>query len=143
MPTSSAVLDVRLLPWRPRLRVMKPDTLRESSDQLLDLGGDDLEGVLLSLVLSVALIVLVLVAAPVIVVVLAVLLLPLELQVLLLLAVVLPAARFLGVVPWTVLVLDPVTGEERPERHRFLWQAVRRVREVNHDRRVRVRWAWA
>ena len=140
---SSAVLDVRLLPWRPRLRVMRPDTLRDGSDTLLDLGGDDLEGVVLSFVLSVLLIVLVLVAAPVIVVVMAVLLFSVELPLLLLLGVVLPAVRFLGLVPWTVLVLDPATGEERPERFRVVWPAARRVRAVNHDRRVRVRWGWA
>ena len=139
----SAVLDVRLLPWRPRLRVMKADTLRSETPDLLDLGGDDLEGVVFSLVFSVVLILVILVAAPVLVVLLAILLFSLELPVLLLLGVVLPAARFLGVIPWTVLVLEPSLGAEDRETYRLLWNAVRRVREVNHDRRVRVRWAWA
>ena len=139
----SAVIDVRLLPWRPRLRVMKPDTLRDGSSDLLDLSGDDLEGVVFSLVVSIVMIVVVLVAAPVIVVLLAVLLFSVELPVLLLLGVIIPAARFLGVIPWTVLVLEPTSGAGDRERYRLVWDAVRRVRAVNHDRRVRVRWAWA
>ena len=39
-------------------------------------------------------------------------------------------------------MLDQISGEER-ERYRTLWRATRRIRSVNHDRRVQVRWAWA
>lgn len=141
----SAVLDVRLLPWRPRLRVMKPDTMREGALEFGDAStmADSIEGFVFGLLFSILFIVFVLVAAPVLVFVLAGLLFSLELPLIILLGVVLPAARFLGVIPWSVLILDPVTGEETAERYRLVWNAVRRVREVNHDRRVRVRWAWA
>ena len=91
----AAVLDVRLLPWRPRLRVMKPETLREGALDANPLHAlsDGLRG----LAVAVVLIVVVLVAA----------------------------------------------GKERCESFRLIWNAVRHVRAINHDRRVRVRWAWA
>jgi hypothetical protein len=48
----SALLEVRLFPWRPRPRVMKASTLREAVD-LDQLGGvDDVAGLVLVLVLA-------------------------------------------------------------------------------------------
>ena len=55
---------------------------------------------------------------------------------------VLGLARLLGVVPWTVLLLDVVSGIERRETYRNGLRARRRIREVNADQRVPVRWAW-
>ena len=66
-----ALLEIRALPWRPRARVMKPDTLRQHADPTA-LIGEDLTGVVIGLVLLIV----ILVAAPLIVVVLAVALLP-------------------------------------------------------------------
>lgn len=132
----TALLDVRVLPWRPRARVMNPQTLRANAD--LGMTPDDLGGVVLSL----ALWLFVIIAAPVLVIVLAVGLLSVELPIVLALAVLLAVVRF-GLLPWTVVVVHQVSGKERVERYRALWRAVRRIRAVNHDRRVKVRWAWA
>ena len=66
-----------------------------------------------------------------------------ELPIVVVLAVVFVVVRFTGLMPWKVLIVDLVSGEERCERYRFLWRALRRIREVNNDRRVKVRWAWA
>jgi hypothetical protein len=57
------------------------------------------------------------------------------------LAALLAVARFTGLIPWTVVVLDQISGEERTERCRTLRRATRRIRSVNHDRRVQVAWA--
>ena len=132
----TALLDVRVLPWRPRARVMKPDTLRENADPFLP--TDDVAGVVLGLALWLGIIV----AAPLLVLLLAAGLFSVELPVVLALAVLLGVVRFTGLLPWTVVVVDRVTGVERQERHRSLWRAARRIRAVNVDRRVRVRWAW-
>lgn len=132
----TALLDVRVLPWRPRARVMNPQTLRANAD--LGMTPDDLGGVVLSL----ALWLFVIIAAPVLVIVLAVGLLSVERPIVLALAVLLAVVRF-GLLPWTVVVVHQVSGKERVERYRALWRAVRRIRAVNHDRRVKVRWAWA
>ncbi|MEQ6900936.1 hypothetical protein [Nocardioides sp. YIM 152588] len=134
----TAMLDVRALPWRPRARVMKPDTLREHATLAGPLDGDDLAGILFGLAAWIA----VLVLAPLLVVVLAVALFSVELPLLLALAVLVVAARFLGLIPWTVLIVDRITGEEMVERYRSILRAVRRIRDVNHDRSVKVRWAW-
>ena len=116
---------------------MKPDTFRDR----LDAAPTDLDpgGIVVGLVATVVLWVL----APVLVVVLAVLLLSVEVPLLLILGVLILLVRFAGVVPWTVVTLDPVTDRETSESFRFLPSAVRRIRETNHDRRVRVRWAWS
>src|SRR4029078_812306 len=46
----TALLDVRVFPWRPRARVMKPATLRENADpSLWDFDG--VEGVVIGLAL--------------------------------------------------------------------------------------------
>lgn len=140
----AAFLDVRLLPWRPRARVMKAEDLRENAD-LLDVatGADDPAGFVAGIVVSIALWLFVLVAAPVLVLVLAALLLPAELVVVAALAVVVVLARLLGVIPWVVVEVDLPSGGETRTRHRNLLRALRQVRTVNHDRRVRVRWALA
>ncbi len=130
-----ALLDVRLLPWRPRPRVMNPDRLRSGLDPLS--GADDLQGLVVGLVMCLV----VIVAAPLIVLVLAAGLLSVELPVVVAIGVLLVAVRFAGLLPWTVVIVDQVTGDERRETYRTLWRAVRRVRSINHDRRVTVRWA--
>ncbi|WP_029289153.1 hypothetical protein [Cellulomonas sp. HZM] len=130
-----AFLEVRLLPWRPRARVMKPDTLRDAAFDVPVV--DDLSGLVISVVMSV----LMLVAAPVIVVVLAIVLLPLELWFVVVLGLLVVVARFAGVIPWTVMVVEG--DDEEAERFRWLPSALARVRECNGDRRVRVVWKWA
>ena len=132
-----ALLDVRVLPWRPRARVMSADTLRDIGDPFMLV--DDLSGLLVGLALWLAIII----AAPLVVLVLAAGLFSIELPVLLALGAVLLVVRFTGLMPWTVVIVDRVTGEERRETYRNLWRAVRRIRAVNSDRRVNVRWAWS
>ena len=60
----TALIDVRVLPWRPRVRVMKADSFRDKIDPLS--GMDDISGVLIGL----ALWLLTIIAAPLIVLVL-------------------------------------------------------------------------
>ena len=134
----SALLDVRLFPWRPRARVMEPDRLRDLVDIDL-LSGDDLTGLVIGLGLWLAIIV----AAPVLVLVLAAGLFSVELPVVIVVASAVVLLRFAGVVPWTVVTVDRVTLVERREQHRNLLRALRTIRAVNGDRRVLVRWAWA
>lgn len=136
----TAMLDVRVLPWRPRARVMKASTLREGLSNFDPLGvGDDLHGFVLGLAAWLAIIV----AAPLVVLVLAAVLLSVELPVVVGVAALLVVIRFTGLVPWEVLVLDPVSGGERRESHRSLLRAARAIRAVNGERSVRVRWAWS
>ena len=140
----SALLEVRVLPWRPRTRVMDPDRFRDGLAPDLDLvDAGDLGGVVVGVVLGLALWIVLIVAAPVIVLVLAAAFLPVEIVVVALLALLLVLARLAGVLPWTVVVVDVVHGTERRESYRNLLRAVRRIRELNSDRRVLVRWAWA
>ena len=135
----SALLEVRLLPWLPRPRAMKASTLRRTVD-LDQLGGvDDIAG----LVLALAFWLTILLAAPVLVIVLAALLFSVELPLLIGVGLLLALARFAGLVPWTVLIINKVTGDERRESTRNVLRAVRRVREINDERRVLVRWAWS
>ncbi len=116
---------------------MKPDTLREIAS---DVGTfDDVSGFLFGLALAIA----VIVAAPLLVLVLAVLLFSVEVPIVIALAVILLVVRFTGLMPWTVVIVDTLTGEEKTERYRLLLRAIGRIREVNADRRVKVRWAWA
>lgn len=136
----TTMLEVRVLPWRPRARVMRASTLREmvtSPDALM--GADGIAGIVVGLALCVG----VFVAAPLVVLLLAAVLLPFELTALLAVAGPLLVARFCGVMPWTVLTVDPGTGEEARSRHRTLWGAVRRVRATSGRGRVAVRWSWA
>jgi len=117
---------------------MKPDTLRDNSDPFA-LAFDDLGGIVIGIALWIAILIL----APLIVLVLAFLLLSVELPIVIALAVILVVVRFTGLMPWTVVVVDTVSGEQTTERHRMLWRAIGRIREVNADRKVKVRWAWA
>jgi len=137
MWSQTALLEVRVLPWRPRARVMKPETLRDAADPSV-IGVDDLSGVVVGLALWLVIII----AAPMVVLLLAAGLFSVELPVVVVVAVLLPLARFAGLVPWTVVILDAVTGDERRERYRNLVHALRRIRDLNADRRVAVRWAW-
>jgi hypothetical protein len=141
--TQSALLEVRVLPWRPRTRVMDPDSFRQGLSPDVLGCADDLSGFVVGLVLGLALWVVLLVAAPVIVLVLAAAFLPVEITVVAALAVLLVVARFTGVIPWTVVVIDTLRGTETRERHRNLLRAVRRIRALNEEQRVLVRWAWA
>ena len=116
------------------------DKLREvvaSGDPLA--GADDLAGVVISLGLWVAILVL----APLVVLVLAIVLLPLELATVVVVVPLFVVARFAGVIPWKVLLVDALTGEESRESYRNVLTARRRIREVNADQRVPVRWAWS
>lgn len=133
-----ALLDVRVFPWRPRARVMKPATLSQNADSSLW----DFDGVA-GIVIGLAVWLTILVAAPLVALVLAAGLFSVELPVVVALAVLLVVARFIGLIPWTVIVLDKASGDERSERYRNLWTATRRIRSLNDDRRVNVRWAWA
>lgn len=136
----SALLEVRALPWRPRTRVMKASRLRDFvADGDPTMVADDIVGAAISLGVWLA----ILVAAPLIVLLLAVGLFSVELPLAFALAVLLVVGRFAGVVPWTVVIVDRVTGTEQRETYRNLLRAVRRIRSVNVDRRVTVRWAWA
>lgn len=40
------------------------------------------------------------------------------------------------------MIVDQVSGDERRESYRTLWRPAGRIRDVNSDRRVKVRWAW-
>ena len=102
-------------------------------------GTDDLSG----LVFSLALWLLIIIAAPLMVLVLAAGLLSIELPVVVALGVLLAVIRFTGLLPWVVVIVDPTTGEERRETYRNLWRAAKRVRAVNLDGSVKVRWAWS
>ena len=139
----SALLEVRVLPWRPRRRVLDKDLIGEGGPPDLVSGADDPAGVVVGIVLSLVVWILLIVAAPLIVLVLAIAFLPVEIAFVAVLALLLVVARLLGVVPWTVVVVDLVQKTERRESYRNLLHAVRRIRELNHDRRVLVRWAWA
>jgi hypothetical protein len=118
---------------------MRADDLREGVAQVDPLAtADDIPGLVLGLAAWLA----VLILAPVLVLVLAVVLLPFELVLVAAAALLLVLARLLGVVPWTVLVLDVVSGAEEREQYRNGLRARRRILEVNADQRVPVRWAW-
>jgi hypothetical protein len=138
----TAVLDVRVLPWRPRRRMMDPDdfvdgVISDGPDTVL--WADDLAGVVVGIGVWLFLII----SAPLIVALLAVLAFSVELPLVLALGLLLAVVRFAGIIPWTVLVVDPASGVESTERYRNLLHAVRRIREVNQVTRVPVRWSWA
>jgi ABC-type transport system involved in multi-copper enzyme maturation permease subunit len=116
---------------------MKADSLRDKIDPLS--GMDDINGVLIGL----ALWLLIIIAAPLIVLVLAGALLSIEIPIVVALGSLLALIRFTGLIPWTVVIVDQVTGEERREPYRNLWRAADRVRAINTDRRIKVRWAWS
>jgi hypothetical protein len=134
-----AYLDIRVLPWRARRRNISADDVREAVVQMNPLdGADDLGGLVLGLAVWIA----VFVAAPVVAIVVVVLLFSVELPLVIALAALIVVLRFTGVIPWTVLVVDRVTGAESRERFRFLPSALRRIREVGTSQRIEVRWSW-
>lgn len=140
----TALLDVRVLPWRLRPRMMKVDTVRHIVDTVADPSATALEfadsgGLVFGFALWLALIV----AAPLIVVLLAALLLSIELPIVIAIALVLVIIRFAGVVPWTVVTIDNISRTETYESYRSIFRALHRIREINGDRRVHVRWAWS
>ncbi|MBO3090107.1 hypothetical protein [Cellulomonas dongxiuzhuiae] len=122
----AAVIDVRVLPWRPKRRV------KDLGVDLVSLGGGaDLLGVVVSTVVAIiaALVVLVFLVSLVVVL--------LELWIVALVALALVLARFAGLLPW---VVD--TGRGTFERYRWLPHATRRVRELNGGGPARMRWRW-
>ncbi|MBD8059284.1 hypothetical protein IC607_09930 [Cellulomonas sp. JH27-2] len=133
-----AALEIRVLPWRPRRRKIKPDDLREMSSDAMDFADGDDSGVVL--VVGILVTVLVFVFAPIVAVVLSIMFLPVEAGLVLVLGALVIVARFTGVIPWTVLVLTPEAEEH--ERFRLLHRAVRRVRELNGGGRPPVVWRW-
>lgn len=127
LPRPEAVVDVRMLPWRPRARVV---------DAGLDLlpdapSGDDIISGIIALVVTVVWVLVLLLLLLGVVVVL------LELWLVGALALLLLLARFAGVVPWTVFTGDGF------ETYRWLPHATARVREINGSRRARFSFSWA
>jgi len=78
------------------------------------------------------------VAAPLIAILLAVLFLPVEVWIAVAIGLLFIVARFVGVMPWTV-----ITTEGTIEGYRFLPTALRRIQALNESPRPRVRWHWA
>ena len=117
---------------------MKADTLRNVADAGGMVDDTDLGG----LVLGIGVWLLIMVAAPLLVLILAVLLLSVEIPVAIALGLLLAIVRFTGIVPWTVTVTDTLSGAETHEKYRNLIRAVRRIRTLNTDQHVPVRWAW-
>jgi hypothetical protein len=137
---ASALLEVRVFPWRLRTRVMKASTFRDKMSNVdPTLGADDLSG----LVIGLAIWLTILLAAPLLVLILAGALFSVELPVLAIIALALALARFAGLIPWTVVIVDRISGQEQRESTRNFVRAVRRVRDINGDRRIVVRWAWS
>jgi hypothetical protein len=118
---------------------MKPSRLRNAANHADPFSADDLTGVVVVFAVWLA----ILIAAPLIVLVLAGALFSVELPVLIAIGCVLVVGRFAGLIPWTVVIVNRLTGEERHESTRSLFQAARRVREINDDRRLLVRWSWS
>jgi hypothetical protein len=119
---------------------MKTSTFRDKMSNVdPTLGADDLSG----LVIGLAVWLTILLAAPLLVLILAGALFSVELPVLAVIGLALALARFAGLIPWTVVVVDRISGQEQPESTRNFLRAVRRVRDVNGDRRIVVRWAWS
>lgn len=131
-----AVIDVRLLPWRPRQRRLDPALVREHAGSVTDLADD-----LTSLLLTVGVWIAIVVAAPLLVVLLALALLPVELLVVVIIGVAILVVRLAGIVPWTVRITDR-NGAATSESYRSLPGAIRRVRTVNTDRRIPVTFRW-
>ena len=117
---------------------MNPSTLRDVTgpDPVTPSTSDPSD-----LVFGIGLWLVIMVAAPLVVLVLAVLLLSVEIPVAVALGLILAIVRFAGIVPWTVAIID-AAGTETYETYRNLVHAVRRIRAINKDRHVSVRWAW-
>ena len=138
-----AALEIRVLPWRPRRRTIDPEKLRDGVGEAtdIDIVVDELPGALIGL----GAMVVCYVAAPLVAIVLAILLIPAELGIVVTLAALLLLARFVGLIPWTVVVVDPDGDQHeqyRNEQYRLLHRAVNRVLELNGGGRPRVRWHW-
>jgi hypothetical protein len=133
----TAVLRVRLVPWRPRPRRMDPAKIRDNASGLLDF-GDDLASLFVRVGIWLALIV----AAPLITFVLAVLLLPVEAGLLAIIGFALLAVRFAGITHWTLVITGP-GGHETVEHYRNVARALSRVREINGVRGRAVELVWA
>lgn len=131
-----AWLDLPLLPWRPRRRKMKAESVRETAWDFGPPDFDDPAG----FALGIAVWVLLLVAAPVMVVLLAWLLFAFELPVLLIIGAVLVVLRVCGLIPWTVVIVD-ANGERRLPRRNLL-RARREIRAITGRVRVDLRWSW-
>jgi fatty acid desaturase len=119
---------------------MKASTFRDKISGLdPTLGTDDLSGLVIGLAVWLTF----LLAAPLLVLILAGALFSVELPVLVIVALVLVLARFSGLIPWIVVIVDRVSGQEQRESTRSFVRALRRVREINGDRRIVVRWSWS
>lgn len=136
----SALIEVRVFPWRLRTRVMKASSFRDKLSYVdPTIGADCLTGIVLGLAAWLA----VFLAAPLLMLVLAGLLFSVELPILAFVGGVVLLARFAGVVPWTVVVVNRVDGAERRYSTRNFLRAIRRVRDVNAGGGIVVRWAWS
>jgi hypothetical protein len=137
---AAALLEIRVFPWRLRTRVMKASTFRDKISSVdPTLGTDDLSGFAVGLAVWLT----IMLAAPLLVLILAGALFSVEVPVLVIVALALVLARFTGLIPWTVVIVDRISGQEQRESTRNFVRAVRRVRDINGDRRIVVRWAWS
>lgn len=119
---------------------MKASTLRDFASNADPTDAiDDLTGLVVVLGVWLA----ILIAAPLIVLLLAGALFSIELPLLVAIAVILLLARFAGLTPWTIVIVDQLSRKERVETTRNLLRARRRIREINDERRIYVRWAWS
>jgi hypothetical protein len=136
----AAFIDVRLLPWRPRPRRLRRGRANDTLDRLdlLDgVGGfDDLGGLALGVFIAVV----IYLAAPLLLIILGFLLLPIEMIVVAILGALILLVRFAGVVPWTVVVTNR-DDTAQSERYRNVLRAVSRVRSINSDGRMAVRFS--
>jgi hypothetical protein len=136
---TTAVIEVRLSPWRPRRRRFKADRFGEDAGELLiDVGSgfDDLGAFAIALLV----LGLIFVAAPVLVLLLVTLLLPLEVLLAVILGALLLLIRFAGIVPWSV-VLTERDDTSTTEHYRNLINAINRVWTVNGNRRIPLRFS--
>ena len=136
---AAALLEVRVFPWRLRTRAMSANTFRDKIFSVdPPLGADDLSG----FVVGLAVWLMIMLAAPLLVLILAGVLFSVEVPVLVIVALALVLARFTGLIPWTVVIVDRISGQEQRESTRSFVRAVRRIRDINGDRRIVVRWTW-
>src|SRR4051812_5218483 len=119
---------------------MKAGTFRDRISSVdPTLGTDDLSGFVIGLAVWLT----ITLAAPLLVLILAGALFSVEVPVLVIVALALLLACFTGLIPWTVVIVDRISGQEQRESTRNFVRAVRRVRDINGDRRIVVRWAWS
>lgn len=130
----TARLHVSVLPWRLRWRPLRPSEVLDTVDP---------SGVFDDPANAVAVMAVILVLAPVLVVVFALLLLPFEVAIPATFALIILVLRFTGLVPWTIEQVAPRTGEVSSCKERNVIRAVRTVRSLNPDGRLRIRWSWS